>query len=190
MDTTFTGVADHTYKFYLSATDTAGNIEELVLVDSIHITNGQLILCPGDNASFDAKMTAGTYQWQVDDGTGYTNVVNGGIYSNATAKILTLTNPPTSMYGYKFRCLVGGATYSQEFIMKFGMSWEGTVDTTWENPANWSCGSLPDMYTDVIVNGGKVRYPQVNSNVTIRTLRMNPGATGTVTTGFSLIVLK
>lgn len=189
-DTVFSGIAEHTYKFYITATDTAGNVEELRLLDSVKITNGQYIICPGDNVNFDSKMTGSSFQWQVDNGTGYTNVTNGGVYSGATTAILNLTNPPTSMYGYRFRCLVNGTDYSLEFILKFGMTWEGTVSTAWENPANWSCIVLPDMNTDVIINGGKVNYPVINSNPTVRTLRLNPGATGTVNTGFTLTVVK
>jgi hypothetical protein len=189
-DTTFNGVAEHTYKFYLTATDTAGNVEVLRLLDSVKITNGQYVICPGDNVSFDSKMTGASYQWQVDNGTGYSNITNGGLYGGATTAILDITNPPTTMYGYRYRCLVNGTDYSLEFILKFGMTWEGTVSTAWENAANWSCNSLPDMNTDVIVNGSKPNYPVINSNVTIRTLRLNPGATGTVNTGFILNVLK
>lgn len=189
-DTVFSGIAEHTYKFYISATDTAGNVEELRLLDSVKITNGQYVICPGDNVNFDSKMTGSSFQWQVDNGTGYSNVTNGGVYSGATTAILNLTNPPTSMYGYRFRCLVNGTDYSLEFILKFGMTWEGTVSTAWENPANWSCNVLPDMNTDVIINGGKINYPVINSNPTVRTLRLNPGATGTVNTGFTLTVVK
>ncbi len=189
-DTVFSGIAEHTYKFYITATDTAGNVEELRLLDSVKITNGQYVICPGDNVNFDSKMTGSSFQWQVDNGTGYSNVTNGGVYSGATTAILNLTNPPTSMYGYRFRCLVNGTNYSLEFILKFGMTWEGTVSTAWENPANWSCNVLPDMNTDVIINGGKVNYPVINSNPTVRTLRLNPGATGTVNTGFTLTVVK
>ncbi|HEV7781510.1 MAG TPA: RHS repeat-associated core domain-containing protein [Chitinophagaceae bacterium] len=189
-DTTFNGLAEHSYKFYVTATDTAGNIELLKLLDSVKISSGQYIICPNGNVDFDSKLNGVTFQWQVDNGTGYTNVTGGGIYSGATTTMLSLTTAPSSMYGFKFRCLVNGTTYSDEFILKFGMTWEGTVSIAWEDPVNWSCNSLPDMNTDVIINSGKPNYPQVNSNVTIRTLRLNPGATGTVNTGFTLTILK
>ncbi len=189
-DTVFNGLAEHTYKFYISATDTAGNVEALRLLDSVKITDGQFIICPGENVAFDAKMAGTTFQWQVDNGTGYTDITNGGIYSNATTAILTISAPPTNMYGYKYRCLVNGTQYSLEFILKFGMNWEGTISTAWENPANWSCNALPDEYTDVIVNGGKPNFPVINSNPTVRTLRFNAGASGTVNTGFTLTVVK
>ncbi|MFZ1261505.1 MAG: hypothetical protein WAQ93_13565, partial [Chitinophagaceae bacterium] len=189
-DTTFRGVAEHTYKFYVTATDTAGNIELLKLVDSVKVSSGEYVICPDGDVSFDSKMTGTTFQWQVDNGTGYTNVTDGGIYSGATTSILSLTTAPTSMYGYQYRCLVNGTTYSDAFLLKFGMTWEGTVSNAWENPANWSCNSLPDMNTDVIINGGKTNYPVITSNPTVRTLKLNPGATGTVNTGYQLTIMK
>lgn len=123
-DTTFRGVAEHTYKFYVTATDTAGNIELLKLVDSVKVSSGEYVICPDGDVSFDSKMTGTTFQWQVDNGTGYTNVTDGGIYSGATTSILSLTTAPTSMYGYQYRCLVNGTTYSDAFLLKFGMTWE------------------------------------------------------------------
>ncbi|MBK9382961.1 MAG: RHS repeat protein [Chitinophagaceae bacterium] len=189
-DTTFRGVAEHTYKFYVTATDTAGNIELLKLVDSVKVSSGEYSICPNGNVSFDSKMTGTSFQWQVDNGTGFTDVMDGGIYSGATTAVLNLTTAPTTMYGYQYRCLVNGSTYSDVFLLKFGMTWEGTLSTAWENPANWSCNSLPDMNTDVIINGGKTNYPVITSNPTVRTLRLNPGATGTVNTGYQLTIMK
>jgi hypothetical protein len=46
------------------------------------------------------------------------------------------------------------------------------------------------MNTDVIINGGKERYPQVSSNVFVRTLRTNNGASVIVKTGANLTVVK
>ena len=48
------------------------------------------------------------YQWQVDNGTGFANVANGGGYAGATTATLTLTNIPQSWNGYKYRCNVTG----------------------------------------------------------------------------------
>ncbi|MEI9810273.1 MAG: hypothetical protein WDO16_21720 [Bacteroidota bacterium] len=189
-DTTFYGIADHKYKFYLSATDSVGNVEELRLLDSVRITTGEQVICPNGHITFDARVTGATYQWQADNGTGFTNITEGGIYSGTATSVLSLTNAPTSMYGYQYRCLINGSPVTEVFLLKFGLTWEGTVDNAWENPANWSCNSLPDANTDIIINSGKAHYPQINSNVTIRTLRMNPGASGTVNTGFTLTIVK
>jgi hypothetical protein len=189
-DTTFIGVAEHSYKFYISATDTAGNIEILRLVDSVNVLLGQQIICPGGSTTFGAKFTGSSYQWQVDIGSGFNNISDGGVYSGTNGFTLSVNNASSTMYGYQFRCLINGNSFSDTYLLKFGMTWEGTVDASWENPANWSCGLLPDANTDVLIDGGKGIYPQINSNVTIRTLRMNPGTSATLNTGFQLNLLK
>ncbi|MEI9809554.1 MAG: hypothetical protein WDO16_17735 [Bacteroidota bacterium] len=189
-DTSFIGVADHFYKFYASATDSAGNTEPMRLLDSVRISSGEIVICPGSSTSFDTKMSGSTYQWQVDTGTGFTNISNGGIYSGTAEAILNISNAPSSMYGYVYRCIINGLPNSGVFLLKFGMTWEGTVSNAWDNPANWNCNSLPDTNTDVIVNGGKVNYPQVSSNITIRSLRMNPGSSANVNPGVTLTLLK
>jgi hypothetical protein len=149
-----------------------------------------LPLCSGSTISIPSNISGATYQWQVDNGGGYVNVTNGGVYSGATASSLTLTNAPGSLYGYKYRCVVNGGTFSQVYTIKFTALWQGTVSNVWENTANWSCGILPDANTDVILSPGKPNFPQINSNVTIRTLKLNSGSSATVKTGFTLTILK
>ncbi len=53
-----------------------------------------------------------SYQWQVSllagsPGT-FNNIANGGVYSGVTTGTLTITNPPVSMNGYVYSCLVSG----------------------------------------------------------------------------------
>lgn len=47
------------------------------------------------------------YQWQeyIMD---WTNVNNGGVYSGANTTTLAITDPPATMNGYKYRCVVSG----------------------------------------------------------------------------------
>jgi hypothetical protein len=89
----------------------------------------------------------------------FVDISNGGVYSGATTAGLTLTATPASFYGYQFRCIVNGSDTGDLFIVKFEMTWMGTANTAWENPANWSCNSLPDANTDVTISGGRERYP-------------------------------
>lgn len=46
------------------------------------------------------------YQWQEDTGSGFANVVNGGIYSGATTATLTLTQVPFAKNGANYRVLM------------------------------------------------------------------------------------
>jgi hypothetical protein len=189
-DTTFRALAEHQYKFYVVATDNVGNKEGLKLAGTIRISDGEEVICPNGNTTFESGITGATYQWQVDNGAGFTNLTDGGVYSGTGTVTLSLANTPTSFYGYQYRCQVNGTAFSNVFVIKFAMIWEGTADNAWENIANWSCNTLPDMNTDVIINGGKERYPQVSSNVFVRTLRTNNGASVIVKTGANLTVVK
>ena len=71
------------------------------------------VICDGGNANFTVSASGAgvTYQWQesTDDGTSYSNVVNGGIYSNATTASLDLTGATGTQDGYLYRCVVTNA---------------------------------------------------------------------------------
>lgn len=147
-------------------------------------------ICPGSNISLNSRFFGSSYQWQVNTGTGFANITNGGVYSGATSTKLDINNAPTSLYDYQYRCLVNGSTYSNIYSLQFKTSWEGGISPSWNNPANWSCGILPDTNTDIIINGGKPNYPQVTTDIIIRSLKLNSGTTVNVNTGSKLTILK
>lgn len=62
-------------------------------------------VCNGSNTSFTTSATGATsYQWQVNTGSGFTNISNGGVYSNATTTTLSITAATSGMNGYLYRC--------------------------------------------------------------------------------------
>jgi hypothetical protein len=67
-------------------------------------------VCQTNVATFDATATGGSgafsYQWQEDNGGGFLNIVDGGVYSGATANTLSITAPPTSMNTYSYQCII------------------------------------------------------------------------------------
>lgn len=67
-------------------------------------------ICDNEAASFEVAASGNnlTYQWQEDDGTGFGNISNGGIYSGATSATLTITGATTGMSSYSYRCIVSG----------------------------------------------------------------------------------
>jgi hypothetical protein len=67
-------------------------------------------ICDGGSASYNitATGTGITYQWQVNTGSGYTNILNNTIYSGATTNILQLTGASATMHNYQYRCVVSG----------------------------------------------------------------------------------
>jgi hypothetical protein len=157
------------------------------------ITNPSI--CSGSTTFFHAGTVDAnnTYQWQVDAGSGFINITNDAIYSGATTNTVQLTNPPTSWYGYKYRCLINGVsgqTYSNEETLKFIATWVGSFSTAWENPVNWGCNKVPDNYTDVFVNGGTPFKPIVSSNTSVRTLTLTSYTNLNITTGYTLTIAK
>lgn len=71
-------------------------------------------ICNGANTSFSivAVGTGLSYQWQVNTGSGFTNISNGGVYAGATASTLVLTNPGTGASGYIYQCVVSSSVCS------------------------------------------------------------------------------
>jgi hypothetical protein len=68
--------------------------------------------------------------------------------------------------------------------------WLG-ITSDWNTGSNWSKGTVPDAYTDAIINTGVPFMPVVTgtNNVT-RSLILNPGTTIEVVPGASLNILK
>ncbi|MGG9962482.1 T9SS type A sorting domain-containing protein [Ferruginibacter sp. SUN106] len=70
-------------------------------------------VCTDKVASFTvvAGGTGLTYQWQVTTNGGVTflNITDGGVYSGATTATLTITAPPISMSGYRYRVIINGS---------------------------------------------------------------------------------
>lgn len=161
----------------------------------VHSLNGfriivPVILCPPVSSVILTAETTGTaYQWEVNKGLGFgwENLSNNANYTGVTSNSLQINNIPSSWYGYRYTCFITGKGYFAINRIKFKNNWMGTENNLWENIANWSCNQLPDTNTDVIINTGNV---VINSNVTVRTLTVKPGASVTVTPGFNLTVIK
>ena len=67
------------------------------------------IVCVGDTVSF-SVLTNGisTYQWQENSGSGFSNLNNGGIYSNVTGADLYLNGVSLQNSNYQYQCVVSG----------------------------------------------------------------------------------
>ena len=143
-------------------------------------------LCPPISSSFlSCDLTGSTYQWEANTGAGFSSITNNVNYSGVNTAALQLNSIPSAWYGYKYRCLVNGNTYSDTLELRFGNTWIGGIDNTWENSANWSCGTIPDANTDVIINSGTVF---INSDTVIRSLFLQPGVNVTVKSGKHLTI--
>jgi hypothetical protein len=62
-----------------------------------------------------SELPSQTYQWQLNTGSGFSNITNGGVYSGATTATLSLSSTTVSgpnMNGYIYRCVVTNAAGS------------------------------------------------------------------------------
>ena len=155
--------------------------------DGIPISPTSVNVCQGvTSTNFASNLSGSAYQWQVStDSLVFNNITNSSAYSGVNSSNLTINNIPSSWNGYQYRCVVDNGV-SNLFTIRNSNFWTGSINTTWENPANWSCGVVPDAYTDVIINSGNIT---INSNSIIRSLIIKPGATLTVANGFKLTIL-
>ncbi len=141
-------------------------------------------LCPDGSTSISSYLGGSSYQWQRNTGLGFINISDNSFFTGTNTSTLLLTNIPSSWYGYTFRYITNMGT-SDIYTLQFTNRWIGSIDTKWENPANWSCGTIPDANTDVVITSGTV---VIQTNVSIRKLTMNPTVNLTVRTGNTLTI--
>ncbi len=80
---------------------------------AISLEPGSQSITYGNPATFIVTSSnAASYQWQEDKGTGFADIIDGGIYSNTTNDTLTISLPNVNMTDYKYRCIVTGECLS------------------------------------------------------------------------------
>lgn len=86
-----------------------GNYNEGCIFTIITHPAHEVTICLSEDASFSVTTIAAVwYQWQVNDGFGYTDIINEEPYSGANTATLTITAPSMEMNGYVYRCIVYG----------------------------------------------------------------------------------
>ena len=68
-------------------------------------------------------------------------------------------------------------------------NWQGTVSSAWEDPANWSCGSVPDANSIVDIRAANPYMPEVRSMAVCKSLNIRAGMVVNVITGFRINIL-
>ena len=152
------------------------------------VNSTAVTICPNSINPIFSNLSGNSYQWQVNSGTGFNNISDNNNYAGTATNQLQLINVPSSFYGYQYRCVVNGSSFSNVIFLKFVTYWDGSKGTSWEDPFNWSCGNVPDANTDVVIQNGAANYPEISSNTSCRTVTVSTGASLTVNPGFNLTV--
>lgn len=165
-----------------------------VVSDSFNRVTITTPVCPVTDKQFINRVflaNSATRQWQQNTGSGFVNITDNSNYSGTGTDTLQITGAPTSWYGYTYRCILTDGAVSDTsniFTLKFSLTWNGATDNSWENPANWNCGVLPDANTDVMIYPGAARFPEINTSVSCRSLTAKPGVSVTVKPGAHLMI--
>ena len=169
------------YRVYGSSTN---NLRTNISNYIITIPQEVIHICPGGSNTLVSTLAGSTYQWQVNTGNGFIDISNNSNYSGVNNKILQISNIPSTWYGNQYRCKVDGA-FSMVITIKFTNFWTGKLSSAWENPGNWSCGSIPDIHTDVNISSGTIL---VNSDGRCRALLLANGVSFTINAANSITV--
>lgn len=137
--------------------DTAWNYVNALVADTLRI-------CPNGMAQLTAPVTGSNYQWQVDYGygQGFGTVSDAPYsYSGSTTTTLTINRINDNIL---VRSIVDG-NIARTYVVQYTAFWTGLADSDWNNPLNWSCGEVPDLKTEVIIDGNAPHSPEIKTNI-------------------------
>ncbi|MGN6569585.1 MAG: T9SS type A sorting domain-containing protein, partial [Flavipsychrobacter sp.] len=145
-------------------------------------------ICEGNNTTFTAAGT-GTglrYVWQIDMGSGFTNLDNSTIYSGARTPVLTITNAAAWMNGYQYRCTIYGAC-APVAISSAAKLTVNTAPGIKVQPANTTVCNTASTTMPFTATGTALTYQwQVNTGAGFTNLTDNPPYSGTTTSSLSI----
>jgi gliding motility-associated-like protein len=116
-------------------------------------------ICETNNATFSVTTTGSslTYQWQEDAGSGFADLSDGGVYSNATTSALTITGATTGMNGYDYRVVVSNSTCSDDISASAELTVQ-TAPTVTAQPDDSTICETNDATFTVVASGSSLTY--------------------------------
>ena len=148
-----------------------------------------VLLCPNGSTSLPALVEGITYQWQILNGDNWQPLQQDENFSGTQTATLNISNLSLSQYGIQLRCVANGSNTGPAYTIRFGSLWTGFTNEQWSVANNWSCGTVPTIQTDAIINGGVSPFPVVDiPNAEARRVILRTGAQVNVTPGMKLTV--
>ncbi|PJE45264.1 MAG: hypothetical protein CUR32_00070 [Flavobacterium sp.] len=108
--TTYTVTATDTTTGCQSTQEVVVTVTDPGAINPIGTTVSHIAI-PGSSKVFTVATQAGpiyTYQWQLNDGSGWVDLSEDATYSNVTTANLTVSNIDETMTGYQYQCIVTG----------------------------------------------------------------------------------
>lgn len=124
-------------------------------------------ICAGDNAAFTMAVTGATsYLWQVNGGSGWLDIADGGVYSGAATNSLTITSATAGMNASQYRCTATntcGTTTSNPATLTVNTPSAPTVTIATSNVV---CAGGTADFSATVTNGGTTPIYQWQLNGT------------------------
>jgi hypothetical protein len=145
-------------------------------------------VCEGGNTSFSvtASGTSLSYQWQLNSGSGFSNVSDGGVYSTATTASLTITGATTAMNGYLYRCVVSGTCSPTATSSGAALTINTAPSVTSDPSASAICLSTGTSFSATASGSGLTYQWEVNSGSGYSTVSNSAVYSGATTATLSL----
>jgi hypothetical protein len=142
-----------------SADTTSSAILNINTVPTISSNPGNSTICAGASTSLTvlASGTSLSYQWQEYNGTAWSDINNGGIYSGATTATLSLSSVTASMNNYQYRCVVSG-TCSPAATSTAATLTVNTAPVVTSSPANATACDAGNASFSVSATGTSISY--------------------------------
>ncbi|SOE20263.1 Right handed beta helix region [Spirosomataceae bacterium TFI 002] len=150
----------------------------LNVIPVAHVTQNPVNqeICVGNNANFSVTAAGEglTYRWQVNSGSAFVNLTDGGIYQGATSANLSLSFPSATVNNYQYRCVVSGtstcdlvADTSAVASISVGVSAEAQT-VFYNSPINTDDGVTQAVgyilgINDILAPNGKAEFRAGNS---------------------------
>ena len=133
-------------------------------------------VCANNSTTFSGSATGATaYKWQVNTGSGFSDITNGGVYSNATTTTLIITGATAAMNGYQYRLVAMNGVASCFTNSTAGTLTVSAVSGT-TSVTSVSCNGGGNGTATVVASGGVAPY----------TYSWSPsGGTGATATGLT-----
>jgi gliding motility-associated-like protein len=139
---------------------------------SISVQPNNQSVCEGGSTAFTTTATDVTnYQWQVNDGLGWSNVNDNAVYSGSASDNLSIIGPNLIMDGYQYRCVItnGCGNVNSSFV-DLTVSTTSAPTITITTPTDNICAGANTIFTAIPVNAGSSpSYQWKKNNISIGT---------------------
>jgi hypothetical protein len=132
--------------------------------------------CDGAALKIVCNITGTVYQWEWDNygPLSFSNISD--YYWPYSSEFISGTNSPVLylrgvfIWGRIIRCRVDGNLYTNNIYVIPTTYWNGSIDSNWNNPSNWSCGKVPGSNMEVIIPESARFVPLINIDASCKKL--------------------